>query len=253
MILFKKVLFCVCTLIFSVFCTDVGATNYRGVQLINHLTRNKKFLDKLKNNVKKRRIIYRQEMTDVAIKIFIDQGHNPTGFPNSGAQGNGIYEQDITYNVGKYLESLLKKDPRFEVKVSRPTKSTVLGTSSLTSLESRVNSANSWGANYFISIHVNANDNPNINGTECYVYSDTSKGYYLAIPILNSIVEELKTKNNGVRIRPSLYVLRKTNMPSVLVELAYISNYADSIKLKNDQYKFAVAIYKGMLDYFKFS
>lgn len=185
------------------------------------------------------------------IKIFIDQGHNPTGNPNAGAQGNGLYEQDITYNVGKYLEDLLNKDPRFEAKVSRPTSSTVLGTSNSSSLSARVNSANSWGANYFLSIHVNANVNPNINGTECYVYSENSKSYYLAKQILNSIVDDLKTKDNGVRINPSLYVLRNTNMPSVLIELAYISNYSDSLKLKNDQYKFAMAIYQGLLSYLK--
>lgn len=35
----------------------------------------------------------------MAIKIFIDQGHNPQN-PNAGAEGNGLYEQDITYEVG---------------------------------------------------------------------------------------------------------------------------------------------------------
>ena len=75
----------------------------------------------------------------------------------------------------------------------------------------------------------------------------------MATAILNSIVSDLGTKNNGVMIRPSLYVLRKTNMPAALIELAYLTNYADSIKLKDDQYKFASAIYQGILDYFKFS
>lgn len=189
----------------------------------------------------------------MAIKIFIDQGHNPTGFPNTGAQANNLFEQDITYNVGKYLESMLEVDPRFEVKVSRTTKDTVIGTDNSSSLQDRVSEANRWKADYFFSIHVNANVNPNVNGTECYVYSDNSKSYYLAISILNSIVSEMETKNNGVFSRPSLYVLRKTTMPSVLVELAYITNYADSIKLKDGQYEFASSIYQGLLDYFKFS
>ena len=38
----------------------------------------------------------------MAIRIFIDQGHNPSG-PNTGAEGNGLIEQDITYTVGLYL------------------------------------------------------------------------------------------------------------------------------------------------------
>ena len=44
----------------------------------------------------------------MAIKIFIDQGHNP-GNINAGAQGFGMREEDITYNVGRYLADILKK------------------------------------------------------------------------------------------------------------------------------------------------
>lgn len=187
----------------------------------------------------------------MAIKIFIDQGHNPSGSHNTGAEGNRLFEQDITYNIGKYLENMLKNDPRFEVRVSRPTPTTVLGTDVSSSLAQRVNEANNWNADYFLSIHVNASVNKEANGTECYVYSIDSEAYYLAKSILNSIVLNLNTKDNGVIARPSLYILRRAKMPSVLVELAYISNYADSIKLKNDQCKFASAIYTGLLDYFK--
>lgn len=187
----------------------------------------------------------------MAIKIFIDQGHNPSGV-NAGAEGFGLREQDITYNVGEYLADLLKNDGRFEVKTSRNSPEEVLGTSNSSSLAARVNAANSWGADYFLSIHVNANTNPAVNGTEVYVYQEYTQAYYLAEEILNSIVKFLGTKNNGVRIRPSLYVLRKTTMPATLVELAYISNFEDSEKLRDDQYQFAEAIYSGILSYFGF-
>ncbi len=56
----------------------------------------------------------------MAIRIFIDQGHNPSGV-NAGAEGNGLREQDVTYNVGIYLANLLNDDPRFTARVSRPT------------------------------------------------------------------------------------------------------------------------------------
>ena len=58
----------------------------------------------------------------MAIKIFIDQGHNPSG-PNTGAEGFGLKEQDITYQVGKDLAALLRADERFEVRLSRNTPS----------------------------------------------------------------------------------------------------------------------------------
>ncbi|WFR56950.1 N-acetylmuramoyl-L-alanine amidase [Anaerocolumna sp. AGMB13025] len=186
------------------------------------------------------------------IRIFIDQGHNPSGF-NAGAEGFGLREQDITYQVGMYLANILNDDPRFEARTSRTTPEQVLGYSNTTSLAERVRLANSWPANYFISIHCNANDNPAINGTECYVFQNYTQSYYLAERILPAIVNRVGTRNNGVRINPSLYVLRRTNMPAVLVELAYITNYEDAQKLGSRQYDFAYGIYQGLLDYFGFS
>ena len=102
----------------------------------------------------------------MAIKIFIDQGHNPTGFHNAGATGNGLFESEINFQVGIFLANLLNNDARFEARLSRPTPTTVLGTNNATSVAERVRLANEWPANYFISIHCNANPNPAINGTE---------------------------------------------------------------------------------------
>jgi N-acetylmuramoyl-L-alanine amidase len=185
----------------------------------------------------------------MSIRIFIDQGHNPSG-PNAGAEGNGLREQDVNFNVGIYLAGLLNDDPRFEARVSRPTPETSLGTSNSTSLQARVNMANEWPADYFISIHCNSNSNPAINGSEMYVYRSYTQSYWLAQHILNAVVARVGTRDNGVRLNPSLYVLRKTTMPAVLVELAYLSNTEDAEKLRNDQSGFAWGIYNGLLSYF---
>ncbi len=187
----------------------------------------------------------------LAIKIFIDQGHNPRN-PNAGAEGFGLREQDITYNVGIYLADLLRNDSRFEVRTSRTSPEQILGTNNSTSLTERVNMANEWPADYFISIHANANTNPDVNGSEVFAQQEYTQSYYLAENILNAIVNELGTKNNGVRARPSLCVLRLTNMPAILVELAYITNASDAEKLRNNQQQFAAAIYSGLLSYFGF-
>ena len=185
----------------------------------------------------------------MAIKIFIDQGHNPGGI-NGGATGFGVNEQDITFNVGIYLRDLLNDDPRFDARTSRQTIDEILGTSNATSLRTRVQMANSWPADYFISIHCNANVNPAINGSEVYVYALYTEAANFAESVLEFMVETVGTKYNGVRANPSLYVLRRTQMPSILVELAYITNYEDNLLLQNEQY--AYGIYLGILNYFGF-
>lgn len=182
------------------------------------------------------------------IRIFIDQGHNPYGF-NAGAEGFGLREQDITYIVGAYLSDILNADPRFTATTSRKNPEEILGYNNSSSLRERVDMASAWDADYFLSIHVNANVNPSINGTEAYVYREDSEAYYLGEEIVKEIVRRLGTKNNGVYARPSLYVLRRTSMPAVLIELAYISNYEDSILLAEEPYAFAYAIYVGLLNY----
>ncbi len=189
----------------------------------------------------------------MAIKIFIDQGHNPTGFHNAGATGNGLFEQDITYQVGVYLADMLNEDPRFDVRLSRPTETTVLGTTNATSLAERVRMANEWPANYFISIHVNSNPNPAINGTEIYLYEFGTQANWMAQQIMAGITKYAGTRNNGIRLNKSLYVLRRTTMPALLVELGYISNASDAEILRNNQYQFAYGMYVGIMHYFGFT
>lgn len=187
----------------------------------------------------------------MVIRIFIDQGHNP-GPINAGASVNGLQEQQVVYNVGIYLAQLLDEDPRFAVRTSRQFPEQVIGIDQTSSLRQRVQMANAWPADYFISIHANANVNPAINGTEVYVYQRNSVAFSMAQDVLEGIVEYVGTRDNFVRINPSLYVLRATTMPAQLVELAYLTNPGDFEKLQNDQYNFAYGMYMGILRYFGF-
>lgn len=189
----------------------------------------------------------------MAIKIFIDQGHNPSGFFNSGAEANGLTESEINFQVGIYLQNLLNSDQRFEARVSRPEPGTVLGTNTATSLAQRVALANQWPADYFISIHSNYNPNPAIHGTEVYIYQFYTQAQWLAEQIIGGVNQVTGTSNNGIWENQSFYVLRNTNMPANLVELAYLTNVLDADKLRYNQYGFAYGIYLGLLRYFGLS
>ena len=188
----------------------------------------------------------------MATKIYIDQGHNPSP-PNTGAEGNGYREQDISYQVGQRLAELLRQDGRFDVRLSRPTPQTQLGTSNASSLRQRVDEANSWGADYFISIHTNASVSPQANGTEVLVYSSPSPSATLAEDVLREVTEITGFESRGVKLRPGLYVLRKTKMPAILVELGFISNPYEANFMANNPSLFAKGIYRGLLDYLSLS
>lgn len=184
----------------------------------------------------------------MAIKIYIDQGHNPVN-PNAGAEGNGLREQNIVFQIGIDLAELLRGDGRFEVRLSRPTADTQLGTSNSTSLRLRVQDANSWGADYFISLHTNASEIASATGSEALVYSQPSQAANLAADILEWLNRITGLQNRGVKTRSNLYVLRRTAMPAVLVELGFITNYNDAMLMSQRPYLFAQGIYNGLLDY----
>ncbi|MBQ7386595.1 MAG: N-acetylmuramoyl-L-alanine amidase [Clostridia bacterium] len=186
----------------------------------------------------------------MAIKIYIDQGHNPRDF-NTGAEGNGLYEQDITYEIGRRLYNLLLSNPEFEPRLSRPTPDTVLGTSNAGSLVARVNAANSWDADIFLSLHNNASENPNATGNEALTYGPSATvANALAEDILEQLTLTTGLRNRGIVYRPGLYVLKKTEMPAVLVEMGFISNPYDAELLSESPYLFATGIYRGILKYY---
>lgn len=184
----------------------------------------------------------------MAIKLYIDQGHNPEN-PNAGAEANGLREQDITYKVGQELAALLRSDGRFEVRLSRPTPETSLGNSNTTSLRARTTDANNWGADYFLSIHVNASENPSASGSEAFAYSRQSEGFFLGEDILAGLAAVTGLRNRGMQVRPGLYVLRKTAMPAVLIELGFLTNPGDAALMNDRPDLFAEGIYRGILQY----
>ncbi|MHB1151347.1 MAG: N-acetylmuramoyl-L-alanine amidase family protein [Eubacteriales bacterium] len=187
-------------------------------------------------------------MSNQAIKVYIDQGHNPVN-PNAGAEAFGLREQDINYTVGVLCAELFNANPAFEARLSRPTRQTQLGTSIASSLRIRVDAANSWGADYFISIHCNASSIESASGSEAFVYRLNSPAYELAEDILRRMNETTGLQNRGVFARPTLYVLRTTRMPAVLVEMGFLTNPEDAALLSTQPDLFAQGIYQGTVDY----
>ena len=100
------------------------------------------------------------------MKIYIDAGH---GGDSIGASYKGRLEQDDTLRLSKAVRDILIRNKNIEVKLSREGNTNP-------SLNARAAEANSWGADYFISVHRNA-IGPNIaKGVENWVYSGVETG-----------------------------------------------------------------------------
>ena len=189
----------------------------------------------------------------MAIKIFIDQGHNPRDF-NTGAEGNNFREQDITFRIGVLLNDLFNSNPEFTSMLSRPTAETILGFSNASALRARVDMANNWNADLFLSLHTNASVISAASGAECLIYDNSAtEAREVSLDILEQLTLITGLKNRGIVERPGLYVLRKTEMPAVVVEMGFISNTQDAELMAYSPNLFAEGIYRGVLQYYGFS
>lgn len=109
--------------------------------------------------------------------------------------------------------------------------------------------ANKSKSDLFISIHCNSAISMAAKGTECLIYSFDGVSDKLSNNIQKHVVKALNTSDRGVKVRKDLAVLNGTNIPAVLVEMAFISNTEDRDKLNYRQKEFAKAISDGILEY----
>lgn len=110
-------------------------------------------------------------------------------------------------------------------------------------LKAIVSKCNDHKVDLDVSIHLNAGGG---TGTEVYVYSDNSKAKDEAERIAKNISNTLGIRNRGVKVSKKLYVLRKTNSPSLLIECCFVDNAIDKVKWNAD--KCAKAIVEGILN-----
>jgi len=171
------------------------------------------------------------------MKIVIDPGH---GGKDPGAVGpNGLKEAHVNLAVAQKVAERLRK-AGVEVKLTR-TSDVFVG------LPHRCNIANSFGADYVISIHCNSAGTPEAKGAETYCYKFGGKGEVLAKAIQAELIAATRRVNRGVKTA-NYYVLRHTSMPAVLVEIAFINNPEEEALLASDEFqqRAAEAIARGV-------
>ncbi len=215
-------------------------------------------------------------------RIVIDPGH---GGRDKGATGhNNVYEKDVVLAVSKRLKKVLEEKTNCEVVLTR-TRDKFL------SLEERTGIANARKADLFVSVHTNAHEDRGLHGIETYslnlskdkstarvaamenamsskkisdleailhdlmTHTKINESRQLARQVQKNVVKNLKVdydnvKDLGTKQAP-FYVLLGAEMPSILIESAFITNQMEESRLQDKEFqeKLAQAIASGVESY----
>ena len=184
------------------------------------------------------------------MKVFINPGHDTTYDSGAVNPHTGLRECDVAAEVGALVVDYLEAAGcECEIMQSDNLAPTPAGRSSYDDRQGPTvtETANEWGTDIFVSIHCNA-ANTTAQGTEVECYG-SGAGEQLAQCIQSQIVDSLGTVDRGVKYMPKLLVLKYTDMPAVLVEMAFIDNDNDAALLTEKTDEFARAIARGVTDY----
>ena len=186
--------------------------------------------------------------------IVIDPGH---GGGDAGAIGpTGVMEKSVTLRVSLELQKLLDNEGANVLMtrdIDKPVSPKGDSASAIEELQARCDVANKNGANVFVSIHADSFTNPDAKGTTGYYYgkSDSDEGRRLADALRRGLCEQIETPSRGTK-PCNFYVVRHTDMPATLVELAFISNPVEE-QILDSEYgikKAALGLLNGLKEYF---
>lgn len=160
-------------------------------------------------------------------KVVIDAGH---GGKDSGAVGYGLQEKDLTLKIAQKVNQNLVNNYVVDTKMTR-------NSDIFLELKERTDIANSWGANLFLSIHINAGGG---TGYEDYIHDKnaTSEDKKVQAEVnkeINKVLAEYNKNNRGQK-KANFHVLRESKMASILVEILFIDNKSDADLLKNEDF-----------------
>ncbi|MCZ8521415.1 MULTISPECIES: N-acetylmuramoyl-L-alanine amidase [Paenibacillus] len=162
-------------------------------------------------------------------RVVIDAGH---GGKDSGAISLlKRKEKDYVLQQARKTADLLKTDSRFDVVMTRSDDTFI-------ELGGRTDLANAAQADLFVSIHANTAGKESIRGTETYYYTEQSRDF--AGIMHKHLLGATGFPDRKVK-QERFYVIRNTRMPSVLLEVGFLSNAADEGQLYQDEFQNRVA------------
>ncbi len=181
--------------------------------------------------------------------IVIDPGHggsqpagNPSSSPNNATGPQGTKEKDLVLDIGLKCRDILRRQG-VTVLMTREVDENL-------GLYNRANIARDARADAFVSIHLNGNTSPTVQGTETYLYNGTptnSDSYQLATLVQNRAVNATGLRNRGVKIAPAGEqgmlnpAQHYLGTAACLVELSFLTDPNEEVRLLTENYRSILA------------
>jgi len=187
--------------------------------------------------------------------IIIDPGH---GLPDRGADREDVYESDIAFSIATKLKDYLQGQGAL-VLMTRENENDLAPADlkgyskrKTVDLKKRVELINTSGAELFISIHLNATTDTVSRGAVTFYTNKEEGSERMAHFTQDELSRVLENTNRSAKVLNNVYVLKKAEIPGVLVEAGFLSNVTERNLLNTDDYqdKVAFSIYNGTLRYF---
>ena len=192
--------------------------------------------------------------------IVIDAGHG--GLDGGAVAKDGTVEKNINLSIAKYLENALEKSGA-KVIMTRE-KDVSLHSNDNDSVKNkkrsdlinRRNIANNSDADLLISIHLNYFSQPQYKGAQMFYNETFPESKVLAETLQKSVIENVDNSNNrfAKKLDSKKLLFENLNIPGVIAECGFLSNYEESQLLKTKEYqlKIADALYLGIIEYFEY-
>jgi N-acetylmuramoyl-L-alanine amidase len=185
--------------------------------------------------------------------IVIDAGHG--GIDGGASSQEGLEEKEVTLKVASYLRDFLQQSGAYVV-MTRETDTDLAGVGSGKSrwkardLSQRLKMVKDENADMFISIHGNAFLGRS-HGAQTFYNPTREANKKLATFIQNELVHNLENTDRIAKAKNDVFLLKYSPVPTVLVEVGFLSNVEEARLLGDEKYqrKIAASIYYGILAY----
>lgn len=183
--------------------------------------------------------------------VVLDAGH---GGGDPGKVGVGdVVEKELNLQIAKKVEQLLKKQ-KIKVIMTREEDTMLSGAggtgTKAADMKERVRIINEEAPQLAVSIHQNSYQDAVVHGAQVFYYSGSSEGEEAAKVMQNALLSIDEDNTRQAKANNTYYLLKRTEVPTIIVECGFLSNPEDAMNLCNEEYqdKVAGAICKGVLE-----